>query len=252
MPKVILKMQPVIEHHWQVSLKEAKAIQLQLATKVKLKPLAVDISRICAVDVSYGRFDKTGYGVLGWFEVIRDLATKKYICRNPQIYTAIISIDFPYIPGYLSFREIPVLLPLFAKLPSKPDLLLVDGAGIAHPRGIGLAAHLGVIFEVPAIGCAKSRLFGKYEDPANEWGAVTALTDNEKTIGYVLRSKKNSRPLFISPGHLINPQSSAEIIRSFCGKYRIPEPLRIVDLTSKILRKNPQQFTLISKTVNNS
>ncbi|HPC36698.1 MAG TPA: endonuclease V [Candidatus Marinimicrobia bacterium] len=235
-------MQPVINHPWQVSIQEAKAIQLQLAKEVIHEKFSGKIIKICAVDVSYGRFDSAGYGVLGWFAVTDDSSGKQFDCQTIKIFTTISSVAFPYVPGYLSFREIPVLLSLFQKLPEKPDLVLVDGAGVAHPRGIGLAAHLGVIFDIPTIGCAKSRLFGNYAEPANESGAVSALTNEGDIIGYVLRTKKNTRPLFISPGHRTDPQSSLAIIQRFCGKYRIPEPLRTVDLISKELRRNPDRL----------
>jgi len=235
-------MKPIIEHAWQVSIKEARAIQLQLAEKIILRKYTGNLDRICAVDVSYGRFDQVGYAVLGWFSVTPDARTGRYNCRLERTFTAIAEVGFPYIPGYLSFREIPVLLPLFRQLPEKPDLLLVDGAGIAHARGIGLAAHLGVIFDVPAIGSAKSHLFGDYSEPGNEFGATAALTHNYEVIGYVLRSKQNTRPLFVSPGYRADSKSAVEIIKLFCGKYRIPEPLRIVDLISKNLRRNPEQY----------
>ena len=235
-------MQQIINHPWNVSIKEARAIQLQLAKEVILQKFTGNIARIWAVDVSYGRFDSIGYGILGWFVPTDDSFGGQFDCQMIKTFTTISSVAFPYVPGYLSFREIPVLLPLFQELPEKPDLVLVDGAGIAHPRGIGLAAHLGVIFNVPTIGCAKSRLFGNYTEPANESGAFSQLTNDDNIIGFVLRTKKNTKPLFISPGHLTDPQSSLEIIKRFCGKYRIPEPLRRVDFISKELRRNPDQF----------
>jgi len=236
-------MELIIEHAWQVSVKEARAIQLQLTEKIILQKYTGKIGRICAVDVSYGRFDHAGYAVLGWFSVAPDSHTGRFSCRLERTFTAIAEVGFPYIPGYLSFREIPVLLPLFRQLPEKPDLLLVDGAGIAHARGIGLAAHLGVIFDVPAIGCAKSYLFGDYSEPGNEFGATAAITHNYEVIGYVLRSKKNTNPLFVSPGHRTESRSAVDIIKKFCGMYRIPEPLRSVDLISKNLRRNPGQYS---------
>ena len=139
-------MQQIVNHPWNVSIKEARAIQLQLAKEVILQKFTGNIARIWAVDVSYGRFDSVGYGVLGWFVPTDDSFGGQFDCQMIKTFTTISSVAFPYVPGYLSFREIPVLLPLFQELPEKPDLVLVDGAGIAHPRGIGLAAHLGVIF----------------------------------------------------------------------------------------------------------
>ncbi len=241
-------MKPLFNHPWQVTVQEAKAIQLQLAGQVVLQRYTHRLRTICAVDVSYGRFDKVGYGVLGWFAIARESESGRYDCRLEQIYTNISRVSFPYIPGYLSFREIPVLLPLFRQLPEKPDLLLVDGAGIAHPRRIGLAAHLGVIFDVPAIGCAKSHLFGSFTEPGQECGASAGLVHSGETIGYLLRSKPKTRPLFISPGHLTDNQSALAIVRDFCGKYCIPVPLRIVDLISKDLRKNPEKYREVSNT----
>jgi len=233
-------METVTDHPWRVSFQQAKATQMELAKRIVLEEFTARIVTVCAVDVSYGRFDHSGYAVLGCFSVAFDSQSARYDCRIERIYTAISRVDFPYVPGYLSFREIPILLPLFRQLPERPDLLLVDGAGIAHPRGIGLAAHLGVIFNLPAIGCAKSRLSGEYSEPANRSGAASALTSNNAIIGAVLRTKNNTKPIFISPGHRMDVASALAIMQKFRGKYRIPEPLRIVDLVSKSLRKHPE------------
>jgi len=235
-------MEPVIQHDWPGSVREAKAIQWYLAEQIILQKYTDPISRICAVDVSYGRYDQAGYAVLGWFTVKPDSRAGRLICRLEHTYTTIAAVQFPYIPGYLSFREIPVLLPLFRQLPEKPDLLLVDGAGIAHPRRIGLATHLGIIFDVPSIGCAKSHLFGDFAEPGPEFGSISAICHNYEVIGFALRSKKNVRPLFVSPGYRTDCKTAVDIIKMLCGHYRIPEPLRMVDLISKDLRRHPERF----------
>ena len=149
---------------------------------------------------------------------------------------AIGTVNFPYIPGLLSFREAPILLAALQKLRQKPDVILVDGQGIAHPRGLGLAAHLGFLVGIPTIGCAKSRLCGEFGELKLEAGSFRPLRWNEKQVGWVLRSRRGGRPLFISPGHLITLDESLNLIRQCLGKYRLPLPLREAHILSNRLR----------------
>jgi deoxyribonuclease V len=142
--------------------------------------------------------------------------------------SAFLENSIPYVPGYLSFREIPVLLEAYEKLRVLPDVWLVDGAGIAHPRRIGLAAHFGVLLDVPAVGVAKSRLVGRHDDLPAEKGSSVPLED-EKTgevIGTVLRSRSGVKPLFVSPGHRVSIETAPEVVLSCCTRYRLPEPTR--------------------------
>lgn len=134
---------------------------------------------------------------------------------------------FPYVPGLLSFREIPSLLEAWRKLRRRPDLILCDGQGIAHPRGFGLASHLGLVLGVPTIGCAKSPLFGRFEEPGPNRGDEARIVDPKgRTIGSVLRTRDRTRPLYVSVGHLVSLRKAVSIVLSCAGRYRIPEPLR--------------------------
>jgi deoxyribonuclease V len=144
---------------------------------------------------------------------------------------------FPYIPGFLSFREGPVIINALKGLRKKPDIILFDGQGIAHPKGLGIASHIGVLLNAPTIGCAKSRLVGTYEEPGTKKGAYSSLLFIEEIVGAVLRTKDNVKPLFVSPGHRIDIQGSIDIVLACSQKYRIPEPLRRADFISKKIKK---------------
>ena len=136
------------------------------------------------------------------------------------------NIDFPYVPGLLTFREAPLILQAFEKITHTPDLIIVDGQGIAHPRRLGIAAHLGLFFDIPTIGCAKSRLCGTYIEPASEAGNFTEQLDNGESIGVVLRTKNNVKPLFISVGNKISIDDAIFWIMRCCRGSRLPEPIR--------------------------
>ena len=134
---------------------------------------------------------------------------------------------FPYVPGYLAFREVPALLQVWEQLPQKPDLLVVDGHGIAHPRRLGIAAHFGVVTGQPSMGCAKNILCGRFQELASEKNSYSMIIDKQEAVGYAFRSKNNTTPVYISPGHHIGLQNSLDIIQHCTGKYRIPEPTRL-------------------------
>lgn len=153
-------------------------------------------------------------------------------------YPALTLLDFrvarlpttlPYIPGLLSFRECPALLAAWQALPQRPDLLLVDGQGIAHPRGLGVASHFGLLADVPTIGVAKSHLYGEYPPLSDEVGACSPLHAGQTPLGYVWRSKARCRPLFISAGHRVSPDSALHWVQACCRGYRLPEPTRFAD-----------------------
>lgn len=145
-------------------------------------------------------------------------------------------VKFPYIPGLLSFRESPVLLAAFAKVRSEPDVLMFDGQGIAHPRGLGLASHVGLLLDKPAIGCAKSRLVGEHGDVGQAVGDFMPLVFHGKRVGAVLRTRKGVKPVFVSPGHRMSLKAAMEIVRKTCRGFRIPEPTRQAHLLVNRLR----------------
>ncbi len=145
-------------------------------------------------------------------------------------------VSFPYIPGLLTFREGPPLLAAFAKLTQTPDVILFDGQGIAHPRGIGLAAHLGLILDRPAIGCAKSRLVGSHDRVGEKRGEWAELVYQDRQVGAVLRTRERIKPLFVSQGHRIGLERAVALVLSCCRGYRIPEPIRRAHLAVNRLR----------------
>ncbi|HET6203130.1 MAG TPA: endonuclease V [Planctomycetota bacterium] len=145
-------------------------------------------------------------------------------------------LAFPYIPGLLSFREAPALLGAFRRLSRKPDLVLADGQGIAHPRGFGLACHLGLLLDVPTVGVAKSLLVGEHSALPRRAGAAVPLRFRRRTVGWALRSRIGVRPLFVSPGHRVGLPSALRLVRGTLRGFRIPEPIRAADTASKRIR----------------
>lgn len=150
-------------------------------------------------------------------------------------------IPMPYIPGLLSFRETPLILKAVEKVKLEPDLLMVDGQGIAHPRRFGIASHLGVIFDKPAIGVAKSRLVGVYEEPDTEKGAWSFLKDGDETVGAVVRTKTSVKPVFVSVGHKVSLEYAIETVLKCCTKYRLPEPTRRAHIEVNRFRRSFQR-----------
>jgi deoxyribonuclease V len=196
--------------------------QLRIASRVKIAPLPHAVSRIAGVDVAVRH--KTMIGCIAVFSY-PDLSLEECaVATMPQ--------TIPYIPGYLSFREIPVLLQCYKKLKSKPDMLLVDGQGIAHPRMLGLASHLGILLNKPTIGCAKSHLYGEYRVPGNRRGDAELLHHDRQRLGIVLRTRNGVKPLFVSPGHLVDIDDCKKFILTVTPKYRIPEPIRFAHNTA--------------------
>ena len=141
-------------------------------------------------------------------------------------------LELPYIPGLLSFRESPLILDACERLTTTPDLILVDGQGIAHPRRVGLASHLGLFLNTPTIGCAKSLLCGTHAVPGDEPGSYTEVVDHDETIGVALRTKPGVKPVYISVGHKINLQDAIHWVLECCHGYRLPEPTRLAHLAA--------------------
>ncbi len=216
-------------HAWELLPREAIAIQLQLADQIDLCNSVPDIIKVVAgVDVSYRKKADRLHAAI----VVLDIDNMNI----KETVTASGPVNFPYVPGLLSFRELPVLLQAFEKLQTIPEVVLVDGQGIAHPRKFGLASHLGLWLDLPTIGCAKNCLCGRFKEPAEQQGSWSLLTLKEEVIGRVVRTRGGVKPLFVSPGHKIGFERAAEIVLQ-CGRgYRLPEPTRQAHLISNQLR----------------
>lgn len=208
---------------------QALKIQNDLRKKVKIEPFDSPIRIIGGADISYNRFSSQAVAVF----VVLDFQTGERVDCSYYIG----EMEFPYVPGFLSFREIPLLLRAWEGLKTKPDLLIMDGQGIAHPRRLGIASHFGVLCDFPTLGCAKSRLFGQYEEPALEGKSYSLLKDKDEILGFAYRTKKRTSPIFVSPGHKIDLESSLRILSSMEYRYRIPEPTRQAHLFANELRK---------------
>jgi deoxyribonuclease V len=213
-------------HSWNLSYGRARELQADLACKVEFTRLKKSPKLIAGLDCA---FSKDGERI---FAVV-------VVLRRPQfeiveMESSSRKVTFPYIPGLLSFREAPVCLAAVEKLQNQPDVFIIDGQGIAHPRRLGLAAHLGLFMDQPTIGCAKSRLTGTYEEPPLEKGAYSLLKD-EKTkqntqpeiIGAVVRTRTNVKPVFVSVGHKCLLEDAIKVVLNSTVKYRLPEPTRL-------------------------
>lgn len=205
-------------HDWNLEPAAARALQSELAGRVELQDRFGDVRHIGGVDVGFeeqGRITRAALVVLSWpaLEVV-----ERQLARVPT--------SFPYVPGLLSFREIPAILQAYEQLAREPDLLMCDGQGIAHPRRLGIASHLGIWLDLPTIGVAKKRLTGRHDEVADIKGAIVPLLDGRTRVGTVLRSRVGVKPLYISPGHRISHDSAVTWVTQCLTRYRLPEPTR--------------------------
>jgi deoxyribonuclease V len=206
-------------HEWTADITEAMEIQRRFAGEISRFGNITDAHLIAGVDIAVDRASGMGTAAV----VIVNYPALNII----EVQTVTGRVPFPYVPGLLSFREIPLIIPAFKKVKNTPDIVIVDGHGIAHPRRIGLASHLGLFLNVPTIGCARSRLVGQYKEPGMTPGSWSVLIDNTDVIGAVLRTKANVKPVYISPGHMIDLKSSNDWVMACCRGYRMPEPIRL-------------------------
>jgi len=206
----------MISHRWKVSPRQARRIQLCLKNKIIKRKTLKQIKTIAAADVAF----KGGWvaGVAAVFSY-PELELLEVGYRKQRS-------TFPYVPGLLTFREGPVLMKIFKALTIKPDVILFDGQGIAHPLRFGEASHLGLLLGIPSIGCAKSRFIGEYKEPAKRKGAFSYLYDNKEIIGAVMRTRSGIKPLFVSIGHRIDLKTAVKVVLSCCRGYRLPDPCR--------------------------
>ncbi len=205
-------------HDWSLAPRAAVDLQKKLRERVRVVPLRKNIETVAGADISFNKYEPTLYaGIvvlrLPSLEVVEEVGV---VCET----------TFPYVPGLLSFRETPPLLKAWEKLKIEPDAVMFDGQGIAHPRRVGIASHVGLLIDRPTLGCAKSVLVGKYEEPESERGSWTLLVDKGEVIGAALRTKTRVKPIWVSPGHLIDLTSAIKLTLACDGGYRQPEPTR--------------------------
>lgn len=212
---------------WPGDIKEAKAAQELLSRKVRIVPFRGLPRFVAGVDAA---FSPTRIFAAACVYRLPELA-----CVEQA--TAVQDLLFPYVPGLLSFREGPAVIDALNRLTQRPHVILADGQGIAHPRGIGIASYIGVVQDIPAIGCAKQRLVGDLREPGTGKGEWQPLQYRDMLVGAVLRTRDNVQPLFISPGHRIDVNTAVRIVLSCLGRYRIPEPIRCADMLSKKIKR---------------
>ena len=204
-------------HPWDITPAKARRLQERLRSQLIFANPSPRVRSVAGADAAYDGGKSYGAVVVFSYPELEILEQSLAVRED----------SFPYIPGLLSFREGPVLLDCFSALGSEPDLLIFDGQGVAHPREFGLASHLGLLLDRPAIGCAKHRLCGRAGEPGKARGSWTPLLDPEgRPIGCALRTRDNVRPVFISPGHKITLEQCRKIILAACAGFRLPEPLR--------------------------
>lgn len=216
-------------HSWDLTPAEAVSLQRDLAQKIDVRSPLTHCELVAGADVSYNRFSDEFYAGVVVIRLADGVIVEKQgaMQRSP----------FPYVPGLLSFREAPVLLTALAKLETEPDVVMLDGQGIAHPRRLGLASHIGLWLERPCVGCAKSLLTGKYQEPGPQAGALAPLMDRQEVIGNVVRTKPKTKPVFVSPGHRIDLPSAVRVVLQSGRGYRLPEPTRQAHLYVNDLRR---------------
>lgn len=215
---------PLTLHHahpWDLTPAKARALQDRLRGYVEREDRLGEVRRVAGVDVGFedaGRTTRAAVAVLS-LPALEPL--EQVIARRPTA--------FPYVPGLLSFREIPAVLDALDRLRTLPDLILCDGQGLAHPRRFGIACHLGVLTDLPSIGVAKSRLIGTHDAPGQNKGAWAPLWDAGEVVGAVLRTRRGVRPLYVSTGHRVGLETAIDYVLRCTPRHRLPETTRLAD-----------------------
>lgn len=218
-----------LEFYKTITPTEAKELQEQLRQKITLEKLDEDVEFVAGADISFNRGSNMMHAAI----IVLRLQDLQPVARS------LVSDEtpFPYIPGLLAFRELPVLWKAWNQLNVKPDVLIMDGHGLAHPRRMGIATHFGIEIDWPTMGCAKNILTGSHEKLATEKGASVPLTDNEEQVGLALRSRTNVNPIYISPGHKMNFKDSYAIAMQVLTKYKLPRTTRLAHEWANKLRR---------------
>jgi deoxyribonuclease V len=205
-----------LSHSWDMSPQDARQLQMKLAAHIIRENKLGTVKTVAGIDVGM-KNDMVGAAV-----VVLNFPELDVVAQS----TATRRVTYPYIPGLLSFREGPVILDALDRLDRKPDLLIFDGQGIAHPCRLGIASHIGLLSDFPSIGCAKSRLCGQYQEPDVERGSHVALMDHGETIGAIVRTRTNVKPVFVSIGHRVGLKTCIDVVLACCKSYRLPETTR--------------------------
>ena len=221
---IISHMEKGLLPGWDFDIKEARKLQTELSHRIVRFNQELSPRIIAGIDVSIARFSKAGRAAV--------VALSYPGMKAVDIALSEGEISFPYVPGLLSFREIPLILEAWKKLRVYPDLILVDGQGIAHPRRLGIASHLGLLLDVPSIGCAKSRLTGEHGPLAAEAGSYSLLTDQDEIIGAAIRTRCSVKPVYVSIGHKIDLPGAISWVLNCCRGLRLPEPTRQAHLAA--------------------
>jgi deoxyribonuclease V len=232
---IISFMKTPRSHLWDIDSNQARDLQSRLSLDVVRCNAGIDLKLIAGIDVSASRYSRVGRAavvVLSYPEL--DLCESSVVEGD---------INFPYIPGLLSFREVPLILKAYQRLISRPGLLIVDGQGIAHPRRLGIASHLGLLLDLPSIGCAKSRLTGTHDSLPKEAGSYRLLKDKDEIIGAAVRTKNAVKPVYVSIGHRIDLDSAVSLVMECCRGYRLPQPTRLAHIAAGGLPGLPQPIT---------
>lgn len=214
-------------HPWHVTYDQAVAIQRRLRSKVRVEPLARPIRLVAGADVAYSRRSHRLYAAV----VVVEMESLRPVAQS----TVTARARFPYIPGLFTFREAPPLLAAFRRLRQRPDVILFDGHGLAHPRRFGLACHVGLLLDTPSIGCAKSRLVGEHGPLAPERGACTELRFEGEVVGAAVRTRTGVQPVYVSVGHRVTLEEAIELVLATTGRFRIPEPIRLAHQATRVL-----------------
>jgi deoxyribonuclease V len=221
---IIQKMKVFASHEWEVSTARAREIQSDLARKVVTVNSVIVPRFVAGIDISSGNAEGTARGAV----VVLNYPKLDII----EVQVAEARITFPYIPGLLSFRECPLILAACEKLDNAPDIILIDGQGIAHPRRLGLASHVGLMLDLTTIGCAKSILCGEHRPVGEGAGSYAELLDKSEVIGAALRTKSGVKPVYVSVGHKVDLASALQWVTLCCRGYRLPEPTRLAHLAA--------------------
>lgn len=213
---------PPIPHRWALTPKRAAELQRELAAKVHIESPSEPIVLVAGVDAAFSSDGSRCIAAAVVWDCQSGSMVEERVARRP--------LRFPYVPGLLSFREAPAVIAALRRLRTRPSAIMCDAHGYAHPRRFGLACHVGVLCDVPTIGCAKSRLCGSHREPGRRRGSRSALHDRGETIGTVLRTRTDVRPVYVSVGHRIDLPTAEKIVLQCANRYRLPEPTRMADL----------------------